>query len=321
MKIVASTGTESVAVVYIVDLGESRLVECVEAVQPPLPRDRKWVLLISTMCGCPVKCIMCDAGDRYQGKLSKADIFGQIDFLVQKRFPDRIIPSAQFKIQFARMGEPALNDQVLDVLDELPERYDAPGLMPSISTIAPFGTRRFFDRLLAIKQARYSGGRFQFQFSLHTTDPHLRDRIVPVRKWALAEMAEYGDRFHQAGDRKITLNFALAQGNPIDPAVLLSHFDPARFLIKITPLNPTYRAAEHGLTSYIDPMQTGGHNEIAQKLCAAGYEVIVSIGECEENYIGSNCGQYVMRHLQSSRQIQDGYTYPLNHSQEFMKAS
>ena len=311
MRIVASTGTESVAIVYIVDLGHDKLVECVEAVQPPLSRDRKWVLLISTMYGCPVKCMMCDAGGHYQGKLSKTEIFEQIDFLVQQRFPDRIVPSAQFKIQLARMGEPALNDHVLDVLDELPERYDAPGLMPSLSTIAPFGTRRFFDRLLAIKQAKYSGGHFQFQFSLHTTDAHRRDQIIPVRKWTLAEMADYGERFYQAGDRKITLNFALAQGNPIEPAVLLNHFDPDRFLIKITPLNPTHRATEHGLTSYIDPLQASRNYEIAQALLEAGYEVIVSIGESEENYIGSNCGQYVMRHLQASSQIQSGYTYPL----------
>jgi 23S rRNA (adenine2503-C2)-methyltransferase len=314
MRIVASTGTESVAIVYIVELGHDKLVECVEAVQPPLSRDRKWVLLISTMYGCPVKCMMCDAGGHYQGKLSKTEIFAQIDYLVEKRFPDRVIPSAQFKIQLARMGEPALNDQVLDVLDELPERYDAPGLMPSLSTIAPFGARKFFDRLLAIKQAKYSGGHFQFQFSLHTTDEHRRDQIIPVRKWTFAEMADYGERFYQAGDRKITLNFALAQGNPIEPAILLNHFDPDRFLIKITPLNPTHRAIEHGLTSYIDPMQASANYTIAQALLDAGYEVIVSIGEAEENYIGSNCGQYVMRHLQASSQIQAGYTYPLRTS-------
>jgi 23S rRNA (adenine2503-C2)-methyltransferase len=312
MKIVASTGTEDVAVVYIVDLGADRWVECVEAVQPPLSREQKWVVLVSTMCGCPVQCVMCDAGGQYRGKLSKDDIFAQIDYLVEKRFPNRIVPAAQFKIQFARMGEPALNEDVLNVLDELPARYHAPGLMPSVSTIAPIGARRFFERLLAIKQAKYSGGRFQFQFSIHTTNGELRDQIIPIRKWTFAEMAEYGTRFHQSGDRKITLNFALAQGMPVEPDVLLQHFDPGRYLIKITPLNPTYRAVEHGLSSYIDPLHTGDGYEVVQALQAAGYEVIVSIGEVEENYIGSNCGQYVMRHLKAASHIDDGYTYPVH---------
>lgn len=311
MRITASTGTEDVAVVYIADLGEGRLVECVESLQPPLPREQKWVLLVSTMCGCPVGCKMCDAGGQYRGKLSKEDIFAQIDYLVGLRYPGGAIPAAQFKIQFARMGEPALNDAVLDVLEELPARYQAPGLMPSVSTVAPHGARRFFDRLLSIKQAQYAGGRFQFQFSLHTTDETVRDQIIPVRKWTFAEMAEYGNQFYQDGDRKVTLNFALAQGMPVDPDRLLRHFDPARFLIKITPLNPTYRAVEHGLSSYLDPLRQAAGYPIVQALRSAGYDVIVSIGEVEENYIGSNCGQYVVRHLKAQQPIQDGYAYPI----------
>ncbi len=42
---------------------------------------------------------------------------------------------------------------------------------------------------------------------------------------------------------------------------------------------------------------------------SAGYEVIVSIGEVEENEIGSNCGQYVLQYLSTQQTIRDGYTY------------
>ena len=311
MKIIASTGREDVAMVYIADVRDGHLVECVESVQPPLPREKKWVLLVSTMFGCPVGCMMCDAGGHYQGKPTKEEIFSQIDYLVSKRYPDRNISAAQFKIQFARMGEPSLNDSVLDVLDELPDRYNAPGLMPSISTIAPKGTQAFFERLLKIKNEKYSGGHFQFQFSIHTTDKKLRDQLIPIKKWGFAEMAEYGDRFYYEGDRKVTLNFALAQDVPVDPEVLLKHFDPARFLIKITPLNPTYRATENKLTTYIDPFNENKVYKVVSSLEEAGYQVIVSIGEVEENYIGSNCGQYIKRHLSTSGSINDGYTYDL----------
>jgi hypothetical protein len=142
------------------------------------------------------------------------------------------------------MGEPSLNPAVLDVLDELPDRYHAPGLMPSISTVAPAGAQRFFEQLIDIKQSKYSGGRFQFQFSLHTTDDSLRDEIIPVKKWRFDEMAAYGERFFLPGDRKITLNFALAHGAPVDPDVLRQHFDPGKFLIKITPQSDLSRSAE-----------------------------------------------------------------------------
>jgi len=309
MKVIATAGKEDVALVYIAEMSDNRLVEFVESVQPPIPLDKKWVLLVSTMFGCPIGCQMCDAGGSYQGKLTKDEIFEQIDFLVYRRFPDGRIPAKQFKIQFARMGEPSLNPAVLEALDELPKRYRAPGLMPSISTVAPSGTHEFFERLLASKQAWYSGGHFQLQFSIHTTDIAQRDQIIPCKKWTFTQIADYGERFYAQGDRKITLNFALTRQTPVDPAVLLKYFDPDKFVIKITPLNPTYRARETQLSSYMSPFGELGNCEMAQALQAAGYEVIVSIGEREENYIGSNCGQYIRRHLSAVEPIDDGYTY------------
>jgi 23S rRNA (adenine2503-C2)-methyltransferase len=46
-----------------------------------------------------------------------------------------------------------------------------------------------------------------------------------VKKWSFAQIQEYGERFYVPGDRKITLNFALAQGMPVDPFVLLNFFE------------------------------------------------------------------------------------------------
>ncbi len=311
MKVIASTGREDIAVVYILDYGEDRLVECVQALQPPFPIEDKWILLVSVMCGCPVQCKMCDAGGFFTGKLTEQEIFAQIDFLVRKRFPDGVIPSRQFKIQFARMGEPSLNPAVLAVLEGMPARYQAPGFMPSISTIAPLGGDAFLERLLEIKQRLYAGGRFQFQFSLHSTDEALRDEIIPVRKWSFQQMADYGERFYKPGDRKVTLNFALAQGVPLDPQVLLRYFSPEKFLVKITPLNPTYRASENRLSSYIDPDNGSSDYQVVSRLENAGYQVIVSIGEVEENRIGSNCGQYIRRHLEARQRLAEGYTYEI----------
>jgi len=312
MKVVASTGREDVAVVYVGEFDNGKCVEFVEALSPPKLRHQKWILLLSTLYGCPVGCQMCDAGGYYHGTVSKDDLFAQIDYMVRKRYPNGDVPSRQFKIQFARMGEPSFNPAVLDILEELPSRYHAPGFMPSISTIAPNGTDLFFDRLARIKQHMYCGGNFQMQFSIHTTDEELRDEVIPVKKWSFARIAEYGEQFYEVGDRKVTLNFALAEDMPVDPIILRQYFDPDLFLVKITPLNPTYRARDHGLTSYIDPNRDVNGYKIVDDLREAGYQVIVSIGEVEENYIGSNCGQYVRKHLEASERITQGYTYPLN---------
>jgi len=316
MKVFAMTSNPDLATVYMADMGGERMIEFVEACQPPYGRDEHWILMVSTLFGCPVRCQMCDAGGQYRGKPTTEEILKQIDYMVDAFFPSRRIPSRKFKIQFARMGEPAFNLFVLDALKALPGRYDAPGLMPSISTIAPHGTDEFFERLIDVKNRLYANGRFQFQFSIHTTDVALRDRMIPVRKWSFADMAAYGERFHRSGDRKITLNFALADGNPADPVVLLRYFDPERYLIKITPVNPTSYAVENGLASHIDPHRPETAESVAQSMADAGYQVIVSIGEAEENKVGSNCGQYVLNYLDSKKKVQDGYTYQVERLEE-----
>ena len=295
------------AMVYIAEK-DGRLIEFVESIQPPLPREKKWVLTISTLYGCPVGCRFCDAGGYYQGKLSTEEMIFQIDYLVKMRFLDGKVPVHKFKIQFARMGEPAFNPNVLDVLRRLPQLYDAPGLIPSLSTIAPKGTDRFFQTLLEIKTEHYRQ-RFQFQFSIHTTDEKLRDWLIPAKKWSFEKMAEYGEAFHQSGDKKITLNFALAEGMPVDVNVLLRYFNPNLFLIKITPVNPTYQANKNKVSSYIQPNEE--KYETIDSLREAGYEVILSIGELEENFIGSNCGQYITSYRKTKETVKGGYAYDL----------
>ena len=310
MKVVASAGRDDLAKVYIARNKTGQYIEFVESLQPPLPREKKWVLIVSCLFGCPFSCRFCDAGGKYHGRLSQEEIEFQIDYLVGKRFPDGIIPSEKFKIQFARMGEPALNTAVLDTIAALPSRWQAPGLLISLSTIAPAGCQDFFQRLLEVKND-FRAGTFQFQFSLHTSDERKRRQLIPAQTWSFSAMADYGRRFFRSGDRKITLNFALAQGFPLEADKLLAYFDPDLFLIKITPVNPTVRALANDLRPVFDTYRRD--EDIVGKLRRAGYEVLISLGEAEENAIGSNCGQFI-RSFQASEKNsfqKESYTYEL----------
>jgi len=313
MRIVESYGNEQVARVYLAKDEKGRMIEFVESVQPPIPRQEKWVLIISTLYGCPVQCRFCDAGGDYLGQVDYDELLFQIDAPILRRFPDRKIPVKKFKIQFARMGEPAFNMDVLKVLDNFNSLYDAPGFMPSISTIAPIGTDAFFEKLLEIKNHLYQG-HFQLQFSLHSTSEQQRDELMPIKKWGFEKIARYGARFFQNGDRKITLNFALDKNSELDPIVLKNHFDPAVFLIKITPLNPTYKVKTNNMKSFFDisnnnKTQLMDDKPLLKAIRNAGFDCIFSIGELEENQIGSNCGQYVMSHKKSKEKMPDGYSY------------
>lgn len=308
MKILAKTGNDNIATVYIAEMDGGKRLEFVESVQPPIPRDKKWVLIISSLYGCPVKCLFCDAGGSYHGKLSKEELFQQIDFLVTSRYPDRKVPVDKFKIQFARVGEPAFNMNVLDVLSEFHDRFDAPGFMPSISTIAPKNCEKFFEHLLLIKNEIYKE-KFQLQFSIHTTDQALRDKLIPVPKMDFKEIADYGMAFYKKGHRKITLNFALADNNSLQPEVLSKYFSPNVFLIKITPINPTYNAVKNNLFS--DMLMENKRGHLINELKSFGYDVILSIGELEENHIGSNCGQYLENLHREKQRLIDSYTYEI----------
>ncbi len=308
MRILAHSGNDKLATVYIAETAGGKTIEFVESVQPPVPLEQKWVLILSTLFGCPVGCPFCDAGNFYEGKLTADEILSQVDYLVTARFGGGRVGTRKLKIQFARMGEPVLNDAVLEVLERLPALYPADILFPSLSTVAPAGREAFFEDLLRIRNRLYSG-RFQLQFSIHSTDPAARAWLVPFEKWDLETIAGYGMSFHRESERKVTLNFALAQGVPVDAGTLRSLFDPAAFLIKITPVNPTYQARRNGISSLVAP--DGDDGGIVRELRGLGYDVILSIGELEENHIGSNCGQHMTHYLDRARDLKDAYTYPV----------
>lgn len=308
MRVIAQSGNDELARVYIAETGTGKMVEFVESVQPPVPLEEKWVLILSTLFGCPVGCRFCDAGNFYEGRLTAAEILSQVDYLVSARFPGGRIGTRRLKIQFARMGEPALNEDVLKVLGRLPSLYPPDILFPSLSTVAPAGRDAFFESLLRVKNDLY-GRRFQLQFSLHSTDPEARAWLVPVETWDLARIAEYGMAFHREGERKVTLNFALAEGVPVEAEALRGLFDPDHFLIKITPVNPTYQARRNRINSNLPP--DADDCDIAGSLRALGYDVILSIGELEENHIGSNCGQHMTHYLEEAGHLEDSYTYPI----------
>lgn len=308
MNVIAEYGHEDLAKVFVARMRETSaskkfLVEFVESIQPPIPREKKWVLIISSMFGCPIRCRMCDAGGDFGGKLSADEIVEQVRYMVRRRYADDSIPIPKFKIQFARMGEPSLNPAVLDAMERLPKEFHAPGLNISVSTVAPknAATKAFFERLLSLKDKLFPGGKFQLQFSIHTTDRRGRDDLIPVTKWSFEEIAAYGEHFAhpEAGDKKVTLNFAPVHGYTIDAAVVREHFDPQKFMIKLTPLNPTVRSNEQSLFSAIDPEDRNTSDRLVEAFRSQGFDVILSIGELEENRIGSNCGQFIQRALQA----------------------
>lgn len=307
MKIISESGKEEIAIVYTAQTSSGQYVEFVESLQPPFSREKKWVLIVSTLYGCPINCKMCDAGLFYHGRLSKDAIFAQIDYMVTRRYPDRNIPVEKFKVQFARIGEPSFNLNVIDVLEEINYFFRIPRFIPSISTIAPNGTDRFFEELLRLKNEKNYGPDFQLQFSIHTTDEKMRDELIPVKKWNFKKISRYGERFYLNGGKKISLNFAISNEYHVIPSKLIDYFNPEVFIIKLTPLNPTYNSSVNRLTSFIKNPESKSLTRLVDEFRNCGYQTILSYGQYNENYLGSNCGQSIIKHLNEEQSHKISY--------------
>ncbi|MBI5208548.1 MAG: isochorismatase family protein [Elusimicrobia bacterium] len=300
MKIVSRREIPGLAVNYLADLGgagrapgPARLAEFVDTLEPGIPKAEKWVMMISTQFGCPVGCSMCDGGLLgFHGNLTADQMLAQVRRIAAGNPALDIGTHPKVKIHFARMGEPSLNPAVLDALELLGREYPHQGVMPSLSTVAPKSraTAPFFDRLIEVKDRHFGGGRFQLQFSLHAVDSGSRRGVIPIPTWSLDEVAAYGRRFVRPGDRRITLNFALGPGGTIDAAALAAAFDPALFLVKVTPINPT-KAAEASGSANVWMQAPPSVQSPADELVRRGFRVILSPSAQEEIEAETSCGQ------------------------------
>jgi len=267
------------------------VVECVGALDPALPRESKMVLVVSSQFGCPVGCLMCDAGRSFHDNLSAEEIHAQIDFLLAS-WAGRDAPRCpKLKVQFARMGEPSLNPAVIDVISELPARHRLPGLMPCVASVVPVRSSPWFAGLRIARDEFYPGGMFQLQLSVQSTSQSARERLIPFAVEGLEGLSMLASGFTGPGDRKVALNFAVAEGVPVDARVLREAFDPEKCLVKLTPLNATGRAVESDLVSLFSSRSDAGIVDLASSIREAGFDVIVSVGLPVEGENGASCGQ------------------------------
>ncbi len=292
MEILMKTGKPNLANVYVAKMRDDPeyLVEFVDACGSNNgDRSRKWVIVISTQFGCPVKCLMCDAGSEFKGNLTLQDLKFQVMTVLSAHKEIDPQKCAKLKIQLARMGEPSLNDAVLELLLWLKDRY--PNVIPCIATMTPHGRDRWFDRLLEIRD---HFGDFQLQLSINSTDDAYRDKLMPYPKMKWRWLGDYGKKFFRRDQRKVCLNFAMSPDIPVNADRLRDYFDPSYFLVKLTPVNPTIAGSENQLTIADD--RSAADSILRRKSAefeSVGFFVIQSIGDMEENLIGSNCGQAV----------------------------
>jgi adenine C2-methylase RlmN of 23S rRNA A2503 and tRNA A37 len=220
-------------------------------------RSERWLIGISTMSGCPIKCPFCavtGVTERYGVKNLTADeMMAQIEFVLSKNPDVDPLKTKQLKIQTTRMGEPSMNFEVLSFIRKLHVRL--PNAKIFVSTVGIQNS--FLDKLLALKNEYGSEDFIQLQFSVHTTDANHRRVLQPNGNlMTFAEINEFGRKWNDVDKRKITLNFAITGKNELsnhlfDVDKLEEYFDKDVFFVKLSPLNDNTISEKNNLVGVI----------------------------------------------------------------------
>jgi len=72
-------------------------------------RTERWMIGVSVMSGCPVRCKFCATGNmkKYRN-LTAEEILWQVEYVINSR-PEKFTEAKEHKINYTRMGEPFLN--------------------------------------------------------------------------------------------------------------------------------------------------------------------------------------------------------------------
>jgi 23S rRNA (adenine2503-C2)-methyltransferase len=144
---------------------------------------------------------------------------------------------------------------------------------------------------MRIKNDIYHGNA-GLQLSINSTDEAERTRQFNNNACTLAEIADVMRGIAPVG-RKITLNFAVA-GYTVDPSVLLKHFSPEHYVVKLTPMHKTAMATASGIQTKGDYTEPEPYLELEAKLKAAGYDVLVFIASRDEDEGRITCGNAIL---------------------------
>jgi 23S rRNA (adenine2503-C2)-methyltransferase len=259
-----------------------------------LPLEEKWVITISTQYGCSMGCTYCDVPRVGPGlNATFQDLIRQV--LTGIKLHPEVEFTKRLNVHFARMGEPTWNPAVLDAARWLKIHIDPEyRVHPVVSTMMPRKNewlKTFIHTWMRIKNRLYRG-EAGLQLSINSTDETERNKMFNGNAHSLADIEKIMEGIIPSG-RKMTLNFAVAEYE-IDPDVLLKHFSPEDYIIKLTPMHKTAKACKNNIATIGDYTTCAPYEEHEEKLSSAGYDVLVFIASKEEDMGRITCGNAIL---------------------------
>lgn len=186
-------------------------------------RSERWMIGVSTMSGCNVRCKFCATGQmKGYRNLTTDEIVGQVLFAVEQAGYDPS-QSKEFKINYTRMGEPFLNiEAVKEAISRITEMW--PNTHHYVSTIGIEGS-----------DFSWIKGNITLQISLHSFDEEYRNWLIPYKK--KMTIPELG-KIRTESDLKTTINLTLVREEDFNADRLKEWFDKDYFFVKLSPINP-----------------------------------------------------------------------------------
>lgn len=265
-----------------------------------MPLEDKWVVTLSTQYGCNSACKFCDVPKVGKGiNATYDDMKGEI--ITALLLHPEVKHTKRLNIHYARMGEPSWNPDVLKLsydLRKIVSPYIGESLIhPVLTTMCPNKNKRLFSMLQEWTQDIKNGvfnGDAGLQLSINSTSEEQRRDMFSGNAITLEEMSDIVTALPMPKGRKYALNFALADNYEVDAKKLRKLFDPAKCMVKITPLHMTHACEENniktsdGYTSFVP------YQKAEADLINAGFDVLIFVPSSDEDGGRITCGNAIL---------------------------
>lgn len=186
-------------------------------------RSDRYLIGVSCMSGCPVRCRFCATGQlkKYRN-LTALEIVEQVEFVISQNPDYNFADAKEHKINYTRMGEPFLNiEAVKEAISIIDSKY--PGTHHYISTIGVKGS-----------DFSWIKDNITLQVSLHSLEESRRNNLIPFKnKMTIEELG----KIRTKSNLKTTVNLTLVDDQDFDINKLQENFDRDSFFIKLSPIN------------------------------------------------------------------------------------
>lgn len=289
--------------------------------------ERGWYVLLSCQKGCNMNCAFCDCpGLGFHGNVTSEELTYQLNVILDTHY---VSHTKYFEINFIRMGEPTLNQELLNFIEHdlkniITSKIDVEEIVPNVSTMLPKNknqVERFILEYCRIKNEVYKG-KALLQFSIHSTDNKIRNLLMADRSLPLEDISDIAKKMPIPKGMKYALSFAVGSTLVIDVEKINQLFDKKKFMIKLTPIYTTYNAIDHGFST----MKASLLEKLEKDFIKSGWDVMVFEETQEEDDDDLTCGKLILPTLlhdnrkEEARRIRYGIIAALKYEEDLFRA-